>query len=215
MIEKGVITLFSSDADRLIYACANYTHSDKKHPLFYDRIVQIYFDRDRLDIGVCYTSNSFGGRLREVSDAEKEQIKSTHYDKHHEQFNDLVAEEIEENGRAFIVDCHSFSNEVLPHEENIVRPDICIGTDAFHAPSDLLQKVSHYFKDEGYTVAVNQPFAGTIVPLKYYRKDQRVSSIMIEINRNLYLGEDFEKNEQFRSIRLLIGNMLKSFLNQT
>ena len=51
LMEEGVITLSSSDADRLIYACANHTHSDKKHPLFYDRVVQICFDSDRLDIG--------------------------------------------------------------------------------------------------------------------------------------------------------------------
>ena len=37
----------------------------------------------------------------------------------------------------------------------------------------------------------NQPFSGTIVPMKHYHKDQRVQSLMIEINRWLYLAEDF------------------------
>ncbi len=36
-----------------------------------------------------------------------------------------------------------------------------------------------------------QPFNGTIVPMKHYRKDQRVQSLMIEINRWLCLAEDY------------------------
>ena len=43
----------------------------------------------------------------------------------------------------------------------------------------------------GYSTACNEPFSGTIVPLKHYRRDQRVESLMIEINRNLYLNEDY------------------------
>ena len=135
--------------------------------------------------------------------------KSTHYDKHHKQFTDLVTAELEENGTALIMDCHSFSNEVLPHEESNVRPDICIGTDDFHTPLELLQEVCHYFEEQGYEVAVNQPFAGTIVPLKYYGKDQRVSSIMIEVNRKLYLDENFQKSEDFEKIRTLISSLLQ------
>ena len=43
----------------------------------------------------------------------------------------------------------------------------------------------------GYLTARNEPFSGTIVPLKHYRKDQRVQSLMIEINRKLYVKEDY------------------------
>ena len=40
-------------------------------------------------------------------------------------------------------------------------------------------------------MAQNQPCSRTIVPMKHYRKDQRVQSLMIEINRWLYLEEDY------------------------
>ncbi len=50
LLEDNVISLSDEDAERLIYACANHTHSNKKHLLFNDRIVQICFDSDRLDI---------------------------------------------------------------------------------------------------------------------------------------------------------------------
>ena len=42
----------------------------------------------------------------------------------------------------------------------------------------------------GYSTVRNEPFSGTIVPLKHYRKDQRVQLMMIEINRKLYVRED-------------------------
>ena len=48
----------------------------------------------------------------------------------------------------------------------------------------------------GYSTARDQPFSGTIVPMKHYRKDQRVQSLMIEINRWLYLGEDFSVDSE-------------------
>lgn len=51
LLRNGVIELEQKDCDRLLYACANHTKSDKNDPLFNDLIVQICFDSDRLDIG--------------------------------------------------------------------------------------------------------------------------------------------------------------------
>ena len=36
---------------------------------------------------------------------------------------------------------------------------------------------------------VNSPFEGTYVPLKYYGNDPRVSALMIEIRRDVYMSE--------------------------
>jgi N-formylglutamate deformylase len=38
-------------------------------------------------------------------------------------------------------------------------------------------------------VAVNAPFAGTYVPVRHYRTDLRVESLMVEVRRDAYLGE--------------------------
>ena len=51
LLRDDVILLDEEDAERLLYACANHTKSDKNDPLFNDLIVQICFDSDRLDIG--------------------------------------------------------------------------------------------------------------------------------------------------------------------
>jgi len=160
-------------------------------------------------MGVCYSQSSYGKPLRVVDKIEKEFILSTYYDTHHQQLSTQVTNELQTKGKSLIIDCHSFSNEILPHEESSIRPDICIGTDAFHTPMELLSYVYNYFADKGYSVEINQPFAGTIVPLRYYRKDQNVKSIMIEINRKLYLDDDFKKSEKFQTIHNLIDGLLE------
>jgi N-formylglutamate amidohydrolase len=54
-----------------------------------------------------------------------------------------------------------------------------------------LEAIEAVLQRLGYSTARNEPFSGTIIPLKHYRKDQRVQSLMIEINRKLYLNEDY------------------------
>jgi hypothetical protein len=38
-------------------------------------------------------------------------------------------------------------------------------------------------------VAVDTPFSGALVPARHYRRDPRVQSVMVEVNRRLYLDE--------------------------
>ncbi len=159
-------------------------------------------------MGVCYEKNSFGRKLRDISEDEKEFIKSTVYDAHHKELERAVEDELSRDGKAFIVDCHSFSNEPLPHEDNQQRPDFCIGTDSFHTPDDLTQLIVDFLTSKGFSVLVNEPFAGTIVPLKFYAKEKNVISVMIEVNRKLYLDENFKKNDDFERIKRIVQELL-------
>lgn len=79
----------------------------------------------------------------------------------------------------------------LPYESNQIqpRPDICIGTDAFHTPPPVRDTAVSTTRDLGWSVAVDRPFAGAIVPLSHYRRDSRVASVMVEVNRQLYMDE--------------------------
>ena len=65
----------------------------------------------------------------------------------------------------------------------------------------------------GYSTARNQPFSGTVVPIKHFQKDRRVQSLMIEINRWLYLAEDYsvdsERSEMLVKILRRVGEMLE------
>ena len=98
-----------------------------------------------------------------------------------------------EHDRCLIIDGHSFPSKALTYELNAeaARPDFCLGTDDFHTAEKLVGRVESELQRLGYSSARNAPFNGTIVPLKHYRKDQRVQSLMIEINRKLCLKEDY------------------------
>ena len=143
-------------------------------------------------MGVCYTTNSFGKPLRVVTEKERQEIIRDYYRSHHKRLTKAVEKELESTGRSLIIDCHSFSDIPLPHEESkkMPRPDICIGTDSFHTPDALRDWTVDYFRSCGYSVEINDPFSGTLIPMKFYQTDQRVQGIMIEVNRNLY-KDDF------------------------
>jgi N-formylglutamate amidohydrolase len=145
-------------------------------------------------MGVCYQTNSFGQPLRTVSFAEKRQIIEDYYKPHHYKLEQAVNDELANTGQALIIDCHSFSNTPLPHEDSqhTPRPDICIGTDQFHTPSQLTELAVNHFRALGYRVAVNDPFAGSLVPLVHLNENAQVHSLMIEVNRSAY-QDNFEQ----------------------
>lgn len=72
------------------------------------------------------------------------------------------------------IDCHSFPSMALPYERGkcaAIRPDICIGTDDFHTGELLAQAFVEAFADAGWSVELNRPFAGALVPASRYRRD--------------------------------------------
>jgi N-formylglutamate deformylase len=139
-------------------------------------------------MGAVYTATSTGSYLRAtLSDVDRERIITQWYRQHHAKLTSAVARE----GVCLVVDCHSFPAHPLPHEpdQDPQRPDICIGIDPFHTPAGLPKAIARKVGEQGLTVAVDKPFAGALVPAKHYQKDRRVSSIMIEVNRRMYMNE--------------------------
>jgi N-formylglutamate amidohydrolase len=132
--------------------------------------------------------------------------------KNHEKLDQAVNNQLESNGKALIVDCHSFpSNPLirdLSQEKN--RPDFNIGTDSFHTPDYLIEISKDFFKNNGYTLGIDWPYSGSIVPLKYYHKSKNVESIMLEINRALYLNEPGnQKSSNYLAVKEIINEYLK------
>ena len=90
------------------------------------------------------------------------------------------------------------------------RPDFNIGTDAFHTPGCIVDTAVEFFSHEGFTLGIDRPYHGTMVPVKYYRKDKHVASVMLEVNRKLYLAEGSRlKNERFDEIKGMISRFLR------
>ena len=164
-------------------------------------------------MGVVYTKTSDQKQLRrDISDQERKSLLNTYYIPHHKKLSDLVCRSLDSINKAIIIDAHSFPSVPLPYEfdQNPQRPDICIGTDSFHTPDVLVNKAKDIFSLAGYSVVLNQPFAGTYVPAPFYHNDPRVVSLMIEVNRNLYMDEiTGSKNDNFTQIRDVLESLLK------
>jgi N-formylglutamate amidohydrolase len=56
---------------------------------------------------------------------------------------------------------------------------------------------------------VNRPFAGALVPMKFFRKDARVSALMLEVNRRLYVDETTgDRVPAFGEMQRMLGRVL-------
>ena len=159
-------------------------------------IERFYKDKDepmsKVGMGVLYTKTSDGRVLRKINQARRKEYLDEIYKPYHFKLNEMVEESLNEKGECLIIDCHSFPSKEREYESDkkINRPDICLGVDDFHTPKKLKTLLKSNFEKAGFTVKYNSPFSGTIVPLNFYKKDKKVSSIMIEINRKLYMNED-------------------------
>jgi N-formylglutamate deformylase len=143
-------------------------------------------------MGMIYTRTAHGKKLRRtLQPQERSQLVGQYYEAHHRRLTTVVQAELETHGQALIIDCHSFPSRPLPcdRDQSIPRPDFCLGTDAFHTPRGLAQATARRIQEMGYRVGINRPYAGTMVPIAFYQKDRRVASIMIEVNRSLYMDE--------------------------
>ena len=163
-------------------------------------------------MGAVYVSTSEKKPLRKLSDRKKELLLKKYYDPYHKRFEEIAGKILSDFNKCLIIDIHSFPTKPLPYElnANAYRPDICIGTDDYHTPKSLIEFTKEYFSKENFTTAFNTPFSGTFVPMKYYKKNERVSSIMIEIKRCLYMNEHTgKKSAAFFKIKNTIDRFIE------
>ena len=157
-----------------------------------------------------------GNSLKNVENI-KDELINKFYKTHHENFIKIVDTKLKQNNKVLIIDCHSFPKYPLPYELNqeMDRPEICIGTDNFHTSVKLKNSFGELFEKSNFTVKYNAPFKGSIVPLKFYNKEKRVQSIMIEVRRDLYMDEHSgQKNKNFNKIKKTLEKIINVYLNK-
>ena len=141
-------------------------------------------------MGLYYTHTPDGKQFRARSEDTYSKCLDI-YDDYHSLLEAKVTQCLAEHGECIVLDCHSFHDDMNYtgyHPSSF--PDVCIGVnDNIGAVAQL---VIDTFKSAAYTVKVNEPFAGSLVPLKYLN-DTRVQSVMIELNRRIYDNSSFKK----------------------
>lgn len=157
-------------------------------------------------MGVVYTRTTDLSPLRRpLTRGERAELVSRIYEPYHAALRSLIEHTVARFGRCLILDCHSFPAVALPYEEvdtgpvcvtahspaserGAPRPAICFGTDRVHTPPDLVSRFEAITAEFGWSHARNTPFGGTVVPHAAVG-DERVSSLMLEVNRALYMDE--------------------------
>ncbi len=159
----------------------------------------------QVGMGAIYTRRTDGGPMRrDLSRMERKKLLYKYYLPHHRTVGEAVERALGlPFGKALIIDCHSFPSSPLPcdPDQRPERPDICIGTDPFHTPGWLLETLVEAAGRSGYSCEINRPYSGTLVPDPYFRRNPSVFSIMLEVNRRLYMDEGTgRKKKGFRKL---------------
>ncbi|MGW4164142.1 N-formylglutamate amidohydrolase [Streptomyces sp. NPDC004788] len=166
---------------------------------FVNRLSRLVVDPERfpdereemlaVGMGAVYTRTTHRAELR-PDGFDPVPLVGRYFTPYAEAMTRAVDERLAAVGRAVIVDVHSYPTAPLPYElhGDGRRPPVCLGTDAFHTPPALLAAARRAFAGFG-GVGTDSPFAGTYVPLAHYGKDPRVTALMVEIRRDLYMTE--------------------------
>ena len=154
------------------------------------------FADDRLErcaafgMGATYVLTCEGRPLRSLSPERRAELLDLYYWPHHRRLDEAAAERLARFGQCVILDAHSFPTGQLPTQVGFSAPlEIGIGSQPGHTPPELLALAEAFFRAQGFIVGVDIPFSGAIVPNRFYGKEPRVQSLMIEVRRNLYMDE--------------------------
>lgn len=182
--------------DKMAYELASFSNSS----YFVNQISRLVCDPERfigeeeemesVGMGFAYTHGFDRNPIRKLSSKDKQNIFEKYYAPYASSFTHLVNQKMKTLDSLCIIDVHSYASIKLPYElhGDGERPEICIGFDSYHASEELIDSISEIL-GKNYSIGLNSPFAGSYIPLEYYQKDNRISSIMIEIRRDTYMNE--------------------------
>lgn len=161
-------------------------------------------------MGVIYTNDCYN-KISIPNKKYKRKVLKSYYDKYHNKLDKFVTKILKKHNRCIIIDLHSFSDEMVNKLFKIKNtPDLCIGVNDIYYNEKLTNFTIEHFKKYGYSIKINHPYSGAIIPNKYiYKKDNRLSSIMIEINKRIYLNDKKSFYKLKKCIADYYNNILK------
>jgi predicted N-formylglutamate amidohydrolase len=183
-----------TDADTDLLARAACGQVNKRPWMFVNRNSRLLVDPERfpddreemleVGMGAVYLRTTDRRELRAPDPEDDARLMEKIYWSYTKALEALVQERLDRLGQVLIVDIHSFPREPLPYELHAdqARPSLCIGTDPDHTPQSVIDAARSAWPG---SVEINQPFSGCYVPERFYKKDDRVRSVMLEIRRDV------------------------------
>lgn len=183
--------------------------------IFRNRLSRLVVDPERfpddreimnsIGMGVVYQKTSEGQILRAPDEIRDTELLRRFFAPYSIALERLTKELLGRQGSLTIIDVHSFRIEEHRNSVNkgLRRPQVCLGVDQFHTPDWLQSLAFELFRDLG-EVVINEPYAGTYVPLNLYQKDENLSSVMMENREDNLWGAGSTKTSKVLA-RLIDG----------
>jgi len=154
---------------------------------------------EKVGQGIYYTK--FEGFTREFTQSLYDSVMHDYFE-HRRALSECI-----KSDNTLLIDCHSFPSDLSDI-------DICIGfnDDGSKPSDDVIDFICSTFKDNGFSVGVNTPYANSITP----HSDFDYKSIMIEVNKKVYLDETtlLLKPICFDKLKHLLNDMYLSLLGK-
>jgi N-formylglutamate amidohydrolase len=210
-----------------LYADELFFESYKKNGVLIAKLSRVIVDTERfwdnknepmakVGMGALYEKNGQGQTIRKISKLTRLRCRRI-YSKYHHALDGLVAECLTRFGYCIILDCHTYPSKLRQYDlnKNRKRPEICLGTDKFHTSRLLFDCFKNAFLNRSFSVEENIPFKGTIVPVGYFKKNKNVFSLMVEVNRALYMNErTYMKKKNFKQIAADLNSCVQNGINE-
>jgi len=128
------------------------------------------------------------------------------YKPYHRSLRRLLTRVHRDFGAAVLVDCHSMPSTAGAKDER-PRADVVLGdrygTSCVPMVSEVVEAT---FRELGYAVSRNKPYAGGFITEHYGNPAAGLHSVQIEINRALYMDERrYERSASFARMATHIG----------
>jgi N-formylglutamate amidohydrolase len=144
----------------------------------------------KVGMGATYVRTADGRPLRALSPERRAELMARHYWPHHRALDAAAAARLARFDRCVILDAHSYPTGPLPTQLAFgPSPEIGVGTQPGHTSPELRALAEDFFRAHGFTVGVDIPFSGAMVPNRFFGAEPRVQSLMIEVRRDLYMDE--------------------------
>lgn len=112
---------------------------------------------------------------------------------YHRALTRLMEEAKLRHGGALLIDCHSMPREALSSvgERGAPLPEIVLGNRyGASCGAGIMAEVEAAFREAGFRVATNVPFAGAYIAQTYGRPSAGHHVVQVEIDRSLYIDEE-------------------------
>tara|TARA_B110001452_G_scaffold196074_1_gene166056 strand:- start:692 stop:1519 length:828 start_codon:yes stop_codon:yes gene_type:complete len=132
-----------------------------------------------------------------------------YYDPFHKSLNKQIIYLSNIFGFCYHIDLHTMPSKALLNFKK--EPDIILGDNFGKSCSvGLINYFQNVFQENGFTVEVNNPYAGGFITRNYGNPSKGVHTIQIEINRKIYMDEN---KLSLKNIKILQEIFSKIFNN--